>query len=72
MAAYFGVPAILRTRLLPEPGARGPAILQVEAGRLVARCADGGRLHILECERGGKPFDALQLGGKSLPLGETP
>jgi methionyl-tRNA formyltransferase len=64
--------AILRTRLLPEPGARAPATLQAEGARLVARCADGGRLHILECEYHGKPFDARQLGGRSIPLGEAP
>ena len=61
---------ILRTRVLPEPGPRGAASLRAEGGRLVARCADGGRLEIIECELDGKPFDARQLGGRSIPLGE--
>jgi methionyl-tRNA formyltransferase len=63
---------ILHTRLLPEPGMRGAADLRTEGGRLVARCADGGRLHILECERDGQPFTARHLGGRTLPLGESP
>jgi methionyl-tRNA formyltransferase len=49
---------ILRTRVLPEPGKRAEPLLQVEGGRLVAHCADGARLHVLECEAGGAPLDA--------------
>ena len=63
---------ILRTRLLEEPGKRGAAVLQAEGGRLVAQCADGGRLEILECDLDGQPFDARQLGGRAVPLGATP
>jgi methionyl-tRNA formyltransferase len=63
---------ILRTRVLQEPTARGAATLQAEGGRLVARCADGARLHILECELDGQPFTASHLGGQTIPLGESP
>jgi methionyl-tRNA formyltransferase len=63
---------VLRTRVLPEPGRRGAALLRAEGGRLVAQCADGARLLFLECEMGGAPFTAQHLGGRSIPLGETP
>ena len=62
---------VLRTRLLPARGAPGPALLQVDgAGQLVAHCADGGRLAILECELDGLPFTARHVGPQSLRLGE--
>jgi methionyl-tRNA formyltransferase len=63
---------VLRTRLLPEPGKRAAPLLRAEGGRLVAQCADGARLQLLECEMGGAPFTAQHLGGKSIPLGENP
>jgi methionyl-tRNA formyltransferase len=63
---------VLRTRVLPEPDRRGSPVLRAEGGRLVAQCADGARLVFLECEMGGAPFTAQHLGGKSIPLGETP
>lgn len=63
---------ILRTHLLSEPGKCGAALLRAEGGRLVAQCADGGRLQVLECELDGQPFTAQQLGGRTLPLGENP
>jgi methionyl-tRNA formyltransferase len=49
---------VLRTRVLPEPGKRGSPQLQAEGGRLVAQCADGARLQLLECEAGGALLDA--------------
>ena len=62
---------VLRTRVLPQRGAPGPAALEVDGdGRLVARCADGGRLAILESDLDGLPFTARQVGPQTLPLGE--
>ena len=61
---------VLRTRVLPGPGGSGvTAMLQAEAGRLVAHCADGALLHLLECEMEGAPFTAGHLGGKRIALG---
>jgi methionyl-tRNA formyltransferase len=62
---------VLRTRVLPARGAPGPATLQVDgAGQLVAHCADGGRLAILECDIDGLPFNVRHVGPQSLRLGE--
>ena len=62
---------VLRTRLLPQRGAPGRATLHVDAaGQLVAHCADGGRLAVLESDLDGLPFTARQVGPQSLPLGE--
>jgi methionyl-tRNA formyltransferase len=50
---------LLRTRVLPSSGARGAATLDVNAtGHLVAQCADGGQLRVLEWDVDGKPLDA--------------
>jgi methionyl-tRNA formyltransferase len=62
---------VLRTRLLPQRGAAGRALLEVDgSGQLVARCADGGRLAILESDLDGLPFTARHVGPQTLPLGE--
>jgi methionyl-tRNA formyltransferase len=63
---------ILRTQVARERGNPGRAMLAAEGGRLVARCADGGVLHLLESELDGAPFTSSHLAGKSVPLGETP
>jgi methionyl-tRNA formyltransferase len=64
--------AVLRTRVLPDRGGARTPRLQAEEGKLVAQCADGARLHILECELDGAPFTANHLGGRPIPLGDTP
>jgi methionyl-tRNA formyltransferase len=63
---------VLRTRVVGAGEQRGPAVLRAEAGRLVAHCGGGGVLELLECERDGAPFTSQHLGGKSVPLGDTP
>ena len=60
---------VLRTRVLPDTVPRGAPVLQARAGRLVAHCADGRLLHLLECELDGAPFTAAQLGARSIALG---
>lgn len=61
---------VLRTRLPADSGPRGATpVLQAQAGRLVAHCADGRLLHLLECELDGEPFTAAHLGGRSIALG---
>ena len=67
---------VLRTRLLTERGAPGaPTLASDASGRLVARCADGAILQILECDLDGEPLRAENLreclGRDPLPLGET-
>jgi len=62
---------VLRTRVLREHGAPGPASLEIDGGgQLVAQCADGGRLALLECDLDGLPFTARHVGPQTLPLGE--
>ncbi len=68
---------VLRTRCLADRAARGAATLAIDSwGRLVARCADGAILQILESDLDGKPLRAdnlrERLGQEALPLGETP
>jgi methionyl-tRNA formyltransferase len=64
---------VLRTRLLPrrDPG-RSSALLQAEAGRCVAACADGGALELLELELDGEPLSAQEfanrIGGRKLAV----
>ena len=67
---------VLRTRCLAERAARGAAELTGDSlGRLVARCADGTVLHILECDLDGEPLGAdnlrERLGDDPVALGET-
>ena len=66
---------LTRTRCLAERAAPGAASLASDSwGRLVARCADGTVLHILECDLDGqalKPNNLRhRLGSDPLPLGE--
>jgi methionyl-tRNA formyltransferase len=62
---------VLRTRLLPLRTAPGRPVLEVDGvGQLVARCADGGRLAILESDIDGLPFTARHVGPQTLPLDE--
>jgi methionyl-tRNA formyltransferase len=62
---------VLRTRVLPQRGPAGRPMLEVDgAGQLVARCADGGRLAILESDLDSLPFTARHVGPQTLPLGE--
>ena len=62
---------VLLTRVLPERSAPGPAVLEIDrSGQPVARCADGGRLALLECDVDGLPFTARHVGPQTLPLGE--
>ncbi|HET6263971.1 MAG TPA: formyltransferase [Usitatibacter sp.] len=68
---------VLRTRKLAERAPAGAPLLAVDdSKRLVARCADGGVLHLLECDLGGAPLRAdnlrERLGRDALPLGESP
>ncbi len=67
---------LLRTHRLGERLAPGKASLAVDsAGRLVARCADGQTLHLIECDLDGLPLRAdnlrERLGRDPVPLGET-
>ena len=66
---------ILRTRRLPDRGPRGQASLASDSwGRLVARCADGTVLQILDNDLDGEPVTANnlreRLGDDPAPLGE--
>ena len=67
---------LLRTRRLGERLPPGAARLAVDAaGRLIARCADGQTLHLIECDLDGEPLRAdnlrARLGRDSVSLGET-
>jgi len=65
----------LRTRVLDGKAAKGPARLRVEEDYLVADCADGGRLRIIDWDVDGAPQDArtfaARFGTGPVPLGET-
>ena len=53
---------VLRTRLLPGGGAPAGATIGRDAQeRLVARCADGGLLHLIDCDLDGEPFGAARF-----------
>jgi methionyl-tRNA formyltransferase len=53
---------VLRTRVLAPANAPGDAVLTVDAaGRVLVDCADGGRLHVLDCDWGGIALDAARL-----------
>ena len=64
---------VLRTRVLGA-GAGTPTQMRCEGGRIVADCADGHVLGILECELDGKRLDAQdftrRFGGEPIALGE--
>ena len=64
---------VLRTRLLPpRDAARPAAFLHAENGRVLAACADGGTLELLEAELDGKPQSAQEfahrIGARRVPL----
>jgi len=60
-----GTLRVLRTRVLAGRGAAGaPTVAVDEAGRLVARCADGGTLVLLEAELDGAPLTASTFIGR--------
>ena len=51
-------------------------MLRFDGKHLVARCADGGVLRILDCDLDGAPLDAERFaehfGREPVPLGDTP
>jgi len=56
---------VLRTRVLETaPGKAGPWLAVDSRERLVARCADGGALHILEAELDGEPLTPPSFVGR--------
>jgi methionyl-tRNA formyltransferase len=64
---------LLRTRLLPRrDAARAAAFLHAESGRVLAACADGGTLELLELELDGEPLSAQEfahrIGAREVPL----
>jgi methionyl-tRNA formyltransferase len=67
---------ILSTRVLGERGVEAPARLIVQGPYLVAECADGGRLRIIDWDVDGASMDAPSFAGRfgagPVPLGETP
>jgi methionyl-tRNA formyltransferase len=64
------------TRRMDGRAAPGPATLRWDGKHLVARCADGGTLRILECDLDGVPLPPASFGEhfgfEPVPLGETP
>lgn len=70
-AIEAGVLRVLRTRS-PQPGRSSRPALRVEGAQLLADCADGSTLPILEAELDGVPFDAAafiqRFGARALPL----
>jgi len=65
---------VLRTRVLGERGNEAPARLRVQDAYLVAECADGGRLRIIDWDVDGGRMDApafaARFGSEPIPLGE--
>jgi methionyl-tRNA formyltransferase len=65
---------ILATRVLEERGTGAPARLAVQDPYLVAECADGGRLRIIDWDVDGAPMDApsfaARFGAQPLLTGE--
>ncbi|HET9576850.1 MAG TPA: formyltransferase [Usitatibacter sp.] len=68
--------AVLRTRVVRAGGRPAAPRLALDAGRLLARCGDGGELQILEGVLDGRPLtpDAFRarFGAAPVPLGEHP
>ena len=66
---------VLRTRVLPDRGMGGPVVLASDGARLLARCADGVVLQVLEADLDGRPLEGArlreQLGRDPVPL-ESP
>ena len=68
---------LLRTRLLPDRAPNGRASLAGDSwGRLVARCADGSVLHVLEADVDGEALKVNKLrerlGSDPVALGDNP
>ena len=67
---------LMRTHVESAPRTPGRATLRFDGRHLIARCADGGVLRILECDLDGKPLDAAAFaelfGREPVPLGDTP
>jgi methionyl-tRNA formyltransferase len=65
---------LLRTRVLREAGARRPPQLRFDGRHLVAECADGGVLRVVECDVDGVPLPverfAEHFGGEPVALGD--
>jgi len=65
---------VLRSRLLPSTAVDTPPTLRAEAEFLVAHCADGGTLRIIDWDLDGEPRDAgafaARFGTAPVPLGE--
>jgi methionyl-tRNA formyltransferase len=66
---------LLRTRLVRGEGERRAPQLRLDGGHLIAECADGGVLRVVECDVDGVPLPAAQFalhfGGEAVALGET-
>jgi methionyl-tRNA formyltransferase len=66
---------ILRSRLLDETGADAPPTLHAEAEYLVAKCADGRKLRIIDWDLDGVPRDVAEFtarfGTAPVALGEN-
>jgi methionyl-tRNA formyltransferase len=64
------------TRVMPGPPSPGAPTLRCDGTHLVARCADGRDLRILECDLDGvvlgAPAFEEHFGREPVPLGETP
>ena len=68
LTAVAGHPArVLATRLVEAGAAGGPARLEVDQGRLVARCGGGGRLVVRTLEVDGEVADAAALTARCGP-----
>jgi methionyl-tRNA formyltransferase len=66
---------LLRTHLVKGASAPAPPTLRFDGTHLVARCADGGILRVIDCDVDGVPLDAAKFaehfGGEPIALGEV-
>jgi hypothetical protein len=66
---------ILRTRIVGKKPVPVQPTLRLADGYLVAECADGGILRIIDCDLDGVPLDtatfAEHFGREPVPLGEN-
>jgi methionyl-tRNA formyltransferase len=66
---------ILRTRCVGTAAAPAAPALRADGGHLVATCADGSTLRIVDCDLDEMPLDAAAFtaafGADAVPLGET-
>jgi methionyl-tRNA formyltransferase len=67
---------VLRTRIIGKKSVPATPTLRVADGHLVANCADGGILRIIDCDLDGVPLDAAtfaeHFGREPVPLGDNP